>query len=133
MISITEKDLRVLRKRTSKGTRIAVMIAFPVVIVFNVVAGIINFHLSARFASFVDLTFPQVIQKWFEGTSVTEQYTGIFLKAIERWTTGLIQITFAVFFAVLLISTLKRIARERRILAFIEENRNESALAGTDP
>jgi len=51
-----------------------------------------------------------------------EEWSGIYLKAVERWETGLLQLTVALFILLFFVLWLKRVRREKRILQFIEEH-----------
>jgi hypothetical protein len=122
MMKLPEKDIRDLRKRTSRLACVVPMIAIPLVIVMNLVVAIINFTLSARIAETLGLSFIQIIEKWIEGISVSKEYSGIFLKAVERWEIGLLQLIVAFFILLLFVFWLHRVGREKRILQFIEEH-----------
>ncbi|MDD5679259.1 MAG: hypothetical protein PHW60_14905 [Kiritimatiellae bacterium] len=121
-MKLPEKDIRDLRKRTSRLACVVPMIVIPLVIVMNLAVAIINFTLSARIAETLGLSFIQIIEKWIEGISVSKEYSGIFLKAVERWETGLLQLTVAFFILLFFVFWLQRVGREKRILQFIEEH-----------
>ncbi|MFA5177576.1 MAG: hypothetical protein WC440_05480 [Candidatus Omnitrophota bacterium] len=123
-MKLPEKDIKFLRKRTSRLACVVPAIFFPLAIVINLVVAIMNFTLSARIAKILGLSFIQIIEKWIEGISVSKEYSGIFLKAIERWETGLLQLTVALFILLFFVIWLKQVGREKRILKFIEEHNN---------
>ena len=127
---MTDKDITVLRRQTSRRTVLTIKIAIPAMILLNVIAGALNVRLSSRFATLAGTTFRDVIAQWFAGIDVNGQYSGLFIKATERWTTSLMQFTVAIIFTIMMAITLKRIARDRRTLAFINETRNEQTPAG---
>lgn len=114
---------------TRKSTRVTIQIMLPVLILLLIVAGCLNFMSAATFASHAGLNFPQLISEWFKGIDVTREYPGVLVKATERWVTGLMNLSLAALFAVLLPVTLKRISREKRVLWLIEQQRNEQAHA----
>jgi len=127
---MTDKDIMVLRRQTSRRTVLTIKIAIPAMILLNVIAGVLNLRLSSRFASLAGTTFRDVIAQWFAGIDVNGQYPGLFVKATERWTTSLMQFAVAIIFTIMIAVTLKRIARDKRTLAFIDETRNEQVSAG---
>lgn len=129
-MKLTDKDITVLRRQTSRRTVLTIKIAIPAMIILNVIAGVLNLRFSSFFASLAGTTFRDVIAQWFNGIDVNAQYSGLFIKATERWTTSLMQFTVAIIFTIMLAVTLRRIARERRTLAFIDETRNEQTPAG---
>jgi len=92
---------------------------------------ILNFVLSSWIAEKLGLSFIQIIEKWIEGISISKEYSGIFLKAIERWETGLLELTVALFILLFFVFWLQQVRREKRILQFIEEH-NKCEPAGSD-
>ncbi|MCC7145590.1 MAG: hypothetical protein IT443_04020 [Phycisphaeraceae bacterium] len=117
---VTEKDLKYLRKSTSKVGKWAVMIVFPVASCLMFAAGIGNIRLCSRFAKMADMTLGEVIQASFQDINVYERYTGFFLRAVDRLQAGVLAIAGGIFIAICFWVCLHTAKRNARILKFIE-------------
>jgi hypothetical protein len=69
------------------------------------------------------LTISDVFLKWTEGISLSKQYSGTFLIAIQRLQTALTQIVLAFLCGLVLWSKESAAKRNARILKFIEEKK----------
>ena len=95
---ITEKDIKTLKyheTRSGKITSIA-LIALPILLI---IVGVLNLYIASRYGSNVKVDLFQLIQNWFEGIDVTKQYTGMYLKAMERLETAFLDFGLALILA----------------------------------
>jgi hypothetical protein len=60
-----------------------------------------------------------VIRDWFAGVDTAAQYSGFYLKAVEKWTTAILQFSAAGIFALLYAISRGAGNRDARILKFI--------------
>ena len=119
---ITDKDIPVLRKGTSRYVLWTINIAFPLVVILFTFAAVINMKLATRFAELDGLTLEQLLRTWLHGIDIGRSYSGAFVKATEVWTTALLQFTLAyLFFLPIWIAKNKEIARNKRLLTHIEK------------
>ena len=85
---------------------------------------ILNFVLSAWVAEKIGLSFIQIMEKWIDAISVSKEYSGIFLMAIERWETGLLQLTVAFFILLFFVIWLHELEEKRENLKILSLFRN---------
>lgn len=132
-MSLTERDIKSLKDTTSKGYRLFIFIFFPIATITLLCAGIFNFLLSHRFATMEGLSILRVFEIWWEGISLSQQYSGGLIHSIGRLQSGLTNICFFFVGIFVLLAMRIKISRDARILKFIEENklRQEMAKKGT--
>ena len=63
--------------------------------IFLVIMGVLNLSLASRIGGNVGVELYQLFQGWIEGVDVTKQYYGMYVKAMERLTTALLQFGLA--------------------------------------
>lgn len=115
--TLTEADVNALRRSGSKAVRIT-LLAFAL---FLFVVGVINLVLCSRFAGLADTTMIEVIRGWFAGVDTSATYSGVYLKAMDRWVTGITELVLAGFLALAWVFARRDAMRNARILKFIEE------------
>ncbi len=119
--AITEEDIRALRKSTSKATRLATFIVLPLFVAFLIAAGSVNLHFCSRFSDMAGMNMADVIGGWFAGIDTSAQYSGAYLKALERWVAGISELSVAGFVALMWVGARRMAKRNARILKVIEE------------
>ena len=119
--TITEDDIKALRKSQSKAVRITTLTTIPFAFVFMIVSGCVNLHLCARFSSMAGISMAEVIRGWFAGIDISKEYSGIYLTALERWETSILQFAMAGFAAIMFVVARRTSKRNARLLRFIEE------------
>jgi len=118
---ITEKDIRVLQKSQSKAVRLTTLIMFPFAVTFMVAVGGINLYLCSHYSSMAGISVADVIRGWFAGIDTSANYSGMYLKAMERWVTAITQFAAACAMAFMFAAARRASRRNARILRFIEE------------
>ena len=88
---LSDKDIECLRVQTSKVTRFGICIVMPLFSLITTIAGLLNLYYCSRFAELARMNMAEVIRTWFNGIDVTASYSGILLKALERWETAIIE------------------------------------------
>ena len=126
-MSITQKDIKILRRMSSTSSRSVVFISISLMIIFFLILAAINFRLCQRFALADGLTVSEVFSQWLEGISPSELYSGKLLLAIQRLQAALTQIAVAIIFGLVLWAQQSSALRNARILKFIEENEQQKA------
>ena len=121
MNPIAEKDIRALRMNSSKKWRIIRFIVFFFATALMIVVGMFNLYFCSRYSDLGGVSMRSVIRDWFAGVDTTAQYSGLYLKAVQRWTTAILQFSSAGI--IMLLDALSRGAanRDARILKSIEE------------
>ena len=118
---ITEKDIKALRRHQSRSGRIA---SWAVVIapVFLVVMGVLNLHLASKIGSIAGVDLVQLFQSWIAGVNVNTQYSGLYLKAMERLTTALLHFCFAIILFIFAYGYHSRRKLDSRILGTLKRS-----------
>jgi hypothetical protein len=122
-MSISESDIKALRKTSSRGFRLAWTIGISLVITLFSTATVINMWLCHRFAVQTGLTVVEVFSKWIAGISASEVALGILLLAIQRLQMALLSLVVALILGLILWGLLSTSSRNARILKFLEENK----------
>ena len=107
-----------------KWSHFAANIVVPLGIMIFVVVGVINLHFCSRFAELAGMNMAEIIRSWFHGIDISAQYSGKFLKALERWDTAIIEFSVPGIMALMTVSARQAMKRNARILKFIEEKSN---------
>jgi hypothetical protein len=118
---ITEKDLKTLssyQTRSGKITSWAIVIA-PI---FFLIVAFFNLYAASKIGSYEGFNLTQLFKSWIEGIDVRVQYSGIYLKAMERLTTALLQIGFALILSLFAYSYNKRKKMDERILEALKNS-----------
>jgi len=118
---ITDKDIQVLRRHESRSGRIANS-AVVIAPVFSVVMGALNLHLASRIGSIAGVDLVQLFQSWIEGVDVNSQYSGLYLKAMGRLTTAVLQFGFAIILAIIAYGYHTRRKMDARILGTLKRS-----------
>ena len=118
-MSITEQDIKALKKTSSKSQQWALFI-LPLMVLFLLTMATLNLSLCHRFASMEGLDISEVFSKWVEGFSITDHYPGTLLMAIQRLETALIEIFLVILFGFLFWTRKSSFKRNARLLKFIE-------------
>jgi hypothetical protein len=122
-MSLSERDMKALRRTGSGGFRVAWTIGIAVVITLFLIAAAINMWLCQRFAVHVGLTAVGVFGRWVEGISASEVHLAILLLAIQRLQMALTSLAVAAILGLTLWGLRSTSKRNARILKFLEENK----------
>lgn len=122
-MSISESDIKALRKTSSRGFRLACTIGISLVITLFLIATVINIWLCYRFAVQAGFTVAEVFSKWIIGISESEVYLGILVLSIQRLQMALTSLAVAMILGLALWGLLSTSNRNARILKFLEENK----------
>lgn len=122
-MSISEGDIKALRKTSSRRFRLACTIGISLVITLFLITAVIDIWLCHRFAVQAGLTVVEVFSKWIAGISASEGDLGILLLAIQRLQMALISLAVAIILGLTLWGLLSASHRNARILKFLEENK----------
>jgi len=94
---LTQADLKVLNYRASRGMRRVVPAALVLAGLFLVGFGIANGVLASKFAAFAQMSLSDVCSLWFSGFK-NQAYPGAAIRAVDRLSTGVIQIFLGILF-----------------------------------
>jgi len=122
-MSISENDIKALRKTSSRGFRLACSIGISLVITLFLIATVIHMWLCYRFAVQAGFSVVEVFSKWIVGISEPEVYLGILLLAVQRLQMALTSLAVAMILGLTLWGLLATSNRNARILKFLEENK----------
>jgi hypothetical protein len=120
-MSISESDIKALRRTSSRGFRLACIIGISLVITLFLMATVVNMWLCHRLAAQAGVTVAEVFSKWIAGISASELHIGILLLAIQRLQMALTSLAVAVVLGLTLWGLLSTAGRNARILKFLEE------------
>ena len=117
---LTEKDISYLQKSAgSQGQFVEKVLTVALVIL--VVVSMVNFQIASGIASEIGLSLADIFASWIEGYSPEMQYSGLTLLAIERFSTAIIELGFAIVMLVTLVVYKTTRKREKRIVAHLKE------------
>ena len=112
---INQKDIKALKQHETLYGKIANWIFIGAPILFFVI-GILNLKLASVIGSKNGYDLNMLFHDWIQGVDVNKQYSGIYLKAMERLTTALLQFGGALIFTVAVYANQILIKRNKRIL-----------------
>ena len=112
---ITEKDIKVLSRYQTRSGKIANW-AIVIAPIFFLIVAFLNLYAASKIGSYEGFNLTQLFISWIEGIDVKAQYSGIDLKAMERLTTALLQIGFALIFSIFAYIYRNRKKMDERIL-----------------
>ena len=118
---ITEKDIKMLKRYETRMGKLAHWILiFTTPLLF--VGGCFNLWLAFRIGNIQGYNLGHLFQSFIEGLNLNKQYSGAYLKAMERLVTGLSELWAAIIFAVILYSYNLRRKMDMRILETLRES-----------
>ena len=121
---ITEKDIKTLKRHeTRMGTIVYWMLILAPV--FLVVVGCLNLWLAFKIGSRFGYNLSCLFQGFFEGINVNQQYSGLYLKTMERLETALLDFAIAL---ILLIQFYGYYLRRKLDIRILETLRNSGML-----
>jgi hypothetical protein len=118
---ITESDIKALRTAASKLYRVTLLTVGSFIMVVMLVCAVGNFLLCARFAEGDGSSMRDIWNIFFHGIDVSKQYSGTFLKALDRFSSALLDLLVFIWSAACIATGWKRHKRSVRILGFLEE------------
>jgi hypothetical protein len=118
----TDRDIKYLQRMTSPLQRRFLHIGGIFCIVFFITTAGINAYFSHRFSELADKTFEETVVDWFRGIDLEKNYSGVYLKAQERWEVSLFLLTAAGIMAVMYIFACRTLAQNQKLLKFLENN-----------
>ena len=112
---ITDSDIKALRHYTTRSGKIAnwMIVIAPI---FLFVVGILNLYLAFKIGSNEGYSLWTLFQSWIEGINVNKQYSGLYLKAMERLGTALLQFGFSLILSIMVYGYHKTRRMNARIL-----------------
>lgn len=123
---LTEKDVKCLRVQTSNVTRFGICIVMPLGSLILTVAGVINLSHCSRYAALAHMSMAEIIRIWFNGIDITASYSGILLKALERWEMAIFEFGLAGVVAAMCVIGWRSMKLNTRILKSIEEKKSNT-------
>jgi hypothetical protein len=118
---INQKDIKALKQYETLHGKIANWIFICAPILFFVV-GILNLKLASIIGNKNGYTLNILFHDWIQGVDVNKQYSGIYLKAMERLTTALLQFGGAIILTAALYTNQILKKRNKRILDTLRHN-----------
>ena len=118
---ITEKDIKALSLYHTRSGKIANW-AILVAPIFFLIVAFLNLYAASKIGSYEGFNLIQLFISWIEGIDIKAQYSGMYLKAMERLTTGLLQIGFALIFSIFAYFYHNRKKLDERILESLKNS-----------
>ena len=113
---ITKNDVRALRLHESRSGKIVNMVII-VAPIFLAIMGILNISLAARIGSDLEVELYQLFNSWIDGVDVSKQYNGMYIPAMGRLSTALLQFGLAFFLSIVAYGHHRKMKMYARILA----------------
>ena len=126
---ITEKDIKALSRYQTRSGKIAnwAIVIFPI---FLLIVAFLNLYVASKIGSSEGFNLIQLFIGWIEGIDVKTQYSGIYFKAMERLTTALLQIGFALICSIFAYFYHNRKKMDERILESLKNSEELNKLIG---
>jgi hypothetical protein len=118
---ITEKDIKTLTQYQTPSGKIAYWLLM-IAPIFVLVAAIINLHNASRIASYEGYNLMHLFKGWINGIDVKATYSGLYLKAMERLTTALMEIGYSLILSIFAYGYHKRKKMDERIIETLKNS-----------
>ena len=94
---ITEKDIKRLKYFNTRFAKIVFygLLFFPI---FLLIMGGLNLHLASKFGKYAGYSLGDLFKSWIEGIDIHKQYSGFYIKALERLEASLTDFMFSIIF-----------------------------------
>ena len=112
---LNEADRKYMERTTGKQGRRALIVLFCSIFLMIGVA-LINIYMAGLFASLRGYSFHEFLMRFGEPISLGRSYSGVFLKASERFTVGCLEFLLALYAALTWWSGRKIRERNQRII-----------------
>ena len=118
---ITDSDIKALRRYKTRSGKIAnwMIVIAPI---FLFVVGILNLYLASKIGSNEGYSLWALFQSWIEGINVNKQYSGLYLTAMERLETALLQFGLSLIFSITVYGHHKTRRMNARILETLKHS-----------
>ncbi len=90
---------------------------------------LLNLKLASDIGNKDGYNLSQLFQSWVQGVNVSKQYSGIYLKALERLTTALLQFGVAI---ILFVAVYTYQAIRKRNMRILEKLRHHGVISNLD-
>ena len=120
-IMITEKDIKGLKFLNTKFAKVFfyILLFFPI---FSLIIGGLNLYLASMFGENAGFSIGNLFKSWIEGIDIHKQYSGLYIKALERLQASLSNFIFSIFLFCLPVLFIKVKKRNERFLNSLIQN-----------
>ena len=86
--------------------------------------GILNLYTASKWGNIANLDNIDLVKMWFSGIDINSNYSGAFLKSLERLETAIMQLGFALVFGIVAYNAkIQRTAYSKIIEIFKNHNK----------
>ncbi len=89
-------------------------------IFFLSVMVVLNLQAASKFAMKEGISLLTLIKYWIEGFDISQQYTGVYLKSIDRLETAIILLVAAIICMMLAIKNRRECKRNKKLIKIIK-------------
>ncbi|MGA1871380.1 MAG: hypothetical protein ACMUJM_22855 [bacterium] len=116
---ITKKDIRALSAHKTRLGKISgwVIIILPF---FFLIIGVLNLRLAAKIGGYSGYDLKTLSYNWYKGIEVNKQYSGIYLKAMDRFSIAVFDFGTALILSIVVLTLHKTKRMYSRILETLE-------------
>lgn len=112
---ISEKDIKELKFFNTKFAKFVYYFTIFIPIFFLIMGGL-NLKLASNFGNNAGYSLGDLINTWSAGIDLHKNYSGLYLKALERLQTSLTDFAFSIILTILPFGFNKMKKRNKRIL-----------------
>ncbi len=122
-MELTDKDKKSLQAFEGKKGKLSYAIIIFVPIFFAIMS-LTNFYLAHRIGMHEGHNLLSLFTDWIKGIDINSSYSfsGVYLKAQERFSTALLQLAAAITAGLFAIVHLKDITRNRKIIQLLKKH-----------
>ena len=120
-MKLTDKDKASLQACDGKKGNFSYFLILFIPIFFIIIA-IFNLYTANQIGMYEGHNITDLFNDWIEGYESNKTYSGIYLKAREKFFSALMLITFAIVAGIMALTKIKEIKRNRKIIAFLKKH-----------
>ena len=117
---ITEKEIKILEKATSRGNVITIKYMLPVVACFLALAAVMNLRSASILAEASEMNLRELIVSWTHGFDLNSNYSGVYCVGIEKLSNSMLNFGMAFFGICIWIIKIKELAWSKRMLNHLQ-------------
>jgi len=118
---ITKSDIKALKRHETRSGKIVNWISV-ITPIFLFVIGILNLHLASKIGINEGHSLWVLLQSWNEGISFNQQYSGVYLKAMERLETAFLDFGLSLILSIMAYGYHKTRRMNARILGTLKHS-----------
>jgi hypothetical protein len=127
---MTERDIKRLRRSSSRRYRVGVIVAVTLLMLTFSVCGALNLIIAHRYAQESGTSLAGLFRDDTAGFDIDRTYPGTYVRALDRYTGGLLELMLVPYFLLQGITSWFLMNRNVRILKTLERQQATEHTAG---